>query len=648
VRKPLMIAAFALMSLASPAPSWAQHAMEAPNPTAAIASTTLADAHELTQRDVDAWLDGFMPYALQQGDIAGAVVTVVRDGQVLTERGFGYADIAAHVPVDPEATLFRAGSISKLFTWISVMQLVEQGKIDLDADVNRYLDFRIKPFHDQPVTMRQLMTHTAGFEDAFKGGITEGENPPRPLGEVVRELQPARVFAPGSTPAYSNFGAALAGYIVERVSGTRFEDYVDQHVFLPLGMSHSTFHQPVPATLRASVARGYTTAHQAPGAFELISVPPAGSLSITGADAARFMIAILNGGQGLLQPASVALMQKPATEFAPGLNRMGLGFYQQRVDDIVAVGHAGDLVRFHSSLWLLPGHDVGVFISMNSAGSGEATSQLRRSLFEQFVDRYYPPANPTPPVELPTARAHARLLVGNYFTSRGTFTNFVDFGNLVGQTHVGLDDAGRPLVPDLFGGPSRSWIEVAPFLWQEVDGHGRLAAVVENGRVTRWSVDDVAPFMVWLPIPWYRDASWLLPAWVGALSIVAITALAWPARAILRRYYRAQLEGSPSRNAATRVTNALCCIVILATGGWIALLNALAGGLPDGVLWLTEIVGAVGFFGLAAAAAWKLVLDWTQPRGWGERTWSALLLLSAGVILYVGLIFHIVHFGVKY
>jgi CubicO group peptidase (beta-lactamase class C family) len=141
--------------------------MPQPQPAA---TAVPAARHELTQTDADAWLDGFMPGSLARGDIAGAVVVIVKDGEVLTQRGFGYADIAARKDVDPANTLFRVGSTSKLFTWTAVMQLVEQGKIDLDTDVNRYLDFKIPLYRGKPITMRQIMTHTAGFEDAFKGG----------------------------------------------------------------------------------------------------------------------------------------------------------------------------------------------------------------------------------------------------------------------------------------------------------------------------------------------------------------------------------------------------------------------------------------------------------------------------------------------
>ena len=604
--------------------------------------------HELDQSDVDAWLDGFMPYALEQGDIAGAVVVVVRGGRVLTQRGFGYADIGARTAVDPETTLFRAGSTSKLFTWTAVMQLVEQGRIDLDADVNQYLDFRIPPYRGEPITMRQIMTHTAGFEEAFKGGITYGEGSPPPLGDVVKDLLPARVFAPGTTPAYSNYATSLAGYVVERVSGTPFDTYIEQHIFEPLGMGHSTFRQPVPKALRPFVARGYRTAHSEPRGFELISVPPAGSLSMTGADAGRFMISNLNGAAGLMRPETAALMHAPATKFVPGLNRMALGFYQQRVNDIEAIGHGGDLNTFHSYLWLIPDHNVGVYVSMNSAGVHSAPYVLRRALFEQFIDRYFPAADRAPPKELPTAREHARALVGSYFASRGTFTNFIDFGNLLSQTRISLDKNGRPLVPDLFEGPSRTWIEVEPFVWQDANGHGRLAAVVENGRAIRWSVDDVSPFMVYLPVPWHRDAAWLLPLWLMALGIIVITALAWPAKAIIGRHYGVKHAVSPMRATAARATNALCWLVPAVLGGWMLLFDSLFDGPNDSVFWLLEIAGAIGFFGLLVAALWSFVLTLKEQRGWGSKVWSLLLLASAVVVLYVALVFHLIHFGAKY
>src|SRR5687768_10262272 len=147
---------------------------------------------ELTRTDIDAWLDGFMPYAIESGDIAGAVVVVVKDGQVLTQRGFGYADIDKRIPVSPETTLFRTGSVSKLTTWTAVMQLVEQGKLDLDADVNTYLDFEIPAYDGKPVTLRNVMTHTAGFQETVRRLISDNQGDMVSLGEYVKNDIPAR------------------------------------------------------------------------------------------------------------------------------------------------------------------------------------------------------------------------------------------------------------------------------------------------------------------------------------------------------------------------------------------------------------------------------------------------------------------------
>jgi CubicO group peptidase (beta-lactamase class C family) len=217
-----------------------------PPATPAAASTTPANPQDqaegavpLTKVDVDTWLDGFLPYALSTADIPGAVVTVVKDGQLLTARGFGYADREKRTPVDPDRTLFRPGSVSKLITWTAVMQQVEQGKLDLDKDINTYLDFKIPDYDGKPITLRQVMTHTAGFEEAIKGLIFSDPAHLLPLGDYLKRWTPQRVFAPGTTPAYSNWATSLAGYAVERVSGETFDDYCDKHIFAPLGMTNS-------------------------------------------------------------------------------------------------------------------------------------------------------------------------------------------------------------------------------------------------------------------------------------------------------------------------------------------------------------------------------------------------------------------------
>jgi CubicO group peptidase (beta-lactamase class C family) len=170
-------------------------------PTPPLTAQQQTGAHALTAEDVNTWLDGFVPYAIGRGDIPGAVVVVVKDGQVLTSRGYGYADVAKHKKVDPATTMFRPGSVSKLFTWTALMQQVEQGKVDLNADVNKYIDFKIPPYQGKPVTVLNLMTHTPGFEEAVKDLITVSEKDYVQFDALLKRWIPKRIYAPGTTPA---------------------------------------------------------------------------------------------------------------------------------------------------------------------------------------------------------------------------------------------------------------------------------------------------------------------------------------------------------------------------------------------------------------------------------------------------------------
>jgi CubicO group peptidase (beta-lactamase class C family) len=620
-----------------------------PTANGTVANSAYGEApRELTQSDADSWLDGFMPFTLESNDIAGAVVVIVKDGQVLTQRDFGYADKAARKRVDPATTMFRAGSISKLFTWTAVMQLVEQGKIDLDADVNQYLDFKIPPYQGKPITVRNLMTHTPGFEEAFKGGIRFSGTVP-PLDEVLKRMLPERVYEPGTTPAYSNYGAGLASYIVQRVSGVQFEEYVERNIFAPLNMTHASFRQPLPAQLAPFMAQGYPKASVEAKPYELISIPGAGSVAVSAADMAKFMIAHLNQGAGLLKPETALLMHDPTHVTVPGTDRMALGFYELQVNGLSAIAHGGDLNFFHSDMWIFPAKNVGLFVSMNSAGERGATELIRVKLFEQFGDRYFLAASTAAPVELPTAKEHARMLAGSYISSRGSFSNFVDTGNFVGQVNITLDKEGRPSVPEVLGGPQRKWIETAPFVWQDAYGHGRLGAIAANDRVVRWSLDPVSPFMVWNRAPWYRDATWLSPAFVAALIIIALTALSWPAGAISRRRLGVAMALSGPDLKSYRWVRGCSWLVLAAVGGWAWLFSLLGSETSlDGAIWLLQIAGTAGFVGLCAAALWNLRRVWQSNRGWFARLWSMLLVLAALFLLWLTWSFHLISFGTRY
>src|SRR5437660_3885570 len=159
--------------------------------------TSASMAHPLDKPDVEAFFDGIIPLQWERSDIGGATVLVMKDGRDLLRKGYGYSDVTKKKPVDPETSMFRLASISKLFTWISIMQLAEEEKLDIDADVNKYLDFQIAPAFGKPVTLRNLMTHTGGFEEEIRDILVTDPKMARPLRDFLIEHQPHRIFPPG-------------------------------------------------------------------------------------------------------------------------------------------------------------------------------------------------------------------------------------------------------------------------------------------------------------------------------------------------------------------------------------------------------------------------------------------------------------------
>jgi CubicO group peptidase (beta-lactamase class C family) len=600
-------------------------------------------AHDLTKTDVDAWLDGFMPYALRAGDIPGAVVVVVKDGQPLTMRGYGYSDVKTQAPVDPNLTLFRPGSVSKLFTWTAVMQLVEAGKLNLDADINTYLDFRIPPRSGKPITLRNLMTHTPGFAETAKYLIEFGETQPRPLGKVLSRWVPPRIYDPGAMPAYSNYGASLAGYIVERVSGEPFNAYIQRHILAPAGMAHSTFDQPLPRGLRPYMSKAYKTGSDAPQPYEVIGMAPAGALAASGADMGRFMIAHLN--HTLISPGTARLMYSEANKPYPNLPAMGLGFYHEDRNGLTIVGHGGDTVFFHSDLHLFLDKNVGLYISMNSLGKNAAAHSLREELLQQFADRYYP----APPQNLPaagTAKAHGAVLSGHYVSSRAGGFNFLRLAELLGQTSVSVDKDGvlvASSITDTAGNPRR-WREVKPWLWQEVRGSDYLQALTDgNGRVKMFSITPYAPIIQFLPAPTSLNAGWILPVAGFALLIIVIAALGWPIVALVRRRYKYQSDLSGRALKLHRATRVTAWLFIILTGGWMLVLNAvnddltaLNGGLD---IWmrLLQLVLILAIIG-TVAAIWNAYQVVTAPGRHRIATiWAVLIALAAAFLVWLSL-----------
>lgn len=592
-----------------------------PNPAAA------RGAADLTTRDVNAWLDGLLPAALDASGIPGAAVAVVKDGKVVTTRGFGYADLERRQPVDPEATLFRIGSVSKTFTATAVLQLVADGKLDLDADVARFLDFPLPRRFDEPITLRHLLTHTAGFEERIRGLIgTE----PTPLRDSVAIDPPEQLYRPGTVPAYSNYGYSLAGYIVERVSGMPYDDYVQRHVIERAGMISSTVRQPLPAGFAERQAQGYPAGGQPPIPFEMVADAPAGAVSATASDLARYLLAQLDGR--LLDPATTELLQQPALDastlgtLAEG-PRMTLGFFEEDRNGRRILGHGGDTIVFHSHLQILPDDATGIAVSFNGSGrTGVETLQLRQSILDGFADRYFPPAEPPVQQSTPTAQEHAQLAAGSYQASRSTASTFMAALGLVGQTRLTAQPDGTLLAtPGLENPEPTTFVEVRPWVWQEVGGQRVMTMRVVDGKVE--AIGFGGAFAL-LPVPAVLSTGVVAPALIIALGVLTVGLLAVPAGALIRRRYG--IAAAPSTSGVVRLLTRIGAgCALLAAAGWMIMIQLIMGftTVPEPVIRGVQLLQAAANLAVVPAVI-MVVLNVRRRAGASRIVGSVLIALA--------------------
>ena len=614
------------------------------------------------RREVEAFLDGLFARQLEGHKIPGATVSVVKDGEVLFAKGYGESDVEAGRPVVADETLFRIASTSKLFTATAAMQLVEEGSLDLDEDVNTYLDDVEIPgtYPGRPVTLRHLLTHTAGFEQEITGSGARDAADVEPLGEYLSNNVPGRVRPPGEATSYSNYGMSLAGLVVEEVSGVPFARYVEENVTSPLGMDATTFDQPPAGELKERVATGYTVGGGDPvaGPFEYIDEAPAGSASTTATDMARFMIAHLQDGRygdaRILDEATAKEMHTRQFAGDPRLDGMGLGFYEQTVNGERVIEHGGNLFRFHALAAMVPERNVGIFVAYNSYGEGGNFAEYE--LLQAFFDRYYP-ETPPPASESPTegASGDAGRVAGDYRSTRSNETGFEKVFSLAGLTSVTANEdgsittSGVPTREDFTGGEQR-WVQDGPMAFRAEGGDERLAFSQDGeGRVTYLS-GDADPTSAFEKVPFYESARLHLGLLAGGLAVFGLTAFAWPAGALIswrygRRYRKlyGEPDGKPERDArgarpARLLAWALCALALLFVGGMVLMVSNGAEALffdsplLTPVLALPYLVAA-----LAVGVVVYAALSWKR-RYWGLFGRAHYSLVAVAALTFVALL----------
>ena len=585
---------------------------------------------------------------MQELHIAGVAVSVVKDGKLFFAKGYGYADVEKGIPVDAEQTIFGIGSIGKLFTWTAVMQQVELGNLDLDADVNTYLDFRIPDTFPQPITLKHLMTHTAGFEDKLLGGlVTEPDELVPPRDWIVSHM-PARLYPPGHIPSYTNFNAVLAGYIVARVSGEPYDQYIQNHIFSPLGMMHSTVQTPLPPALSEYMSLGYTYGDGAFQPFPGFIAQPAGlpsgwhHASVT--DMARFMIAHLEGGRysdgeipeaRILNEATAQLMQTTLYQFDARMLGTAYGFFDLTDNGQRTLGSSGYLPPMHSFFMLLPEQNLGVFVTYNSKDSGGLT--LQHAGFQRaFFDHYYP----TPAVEAlqPSADFDERAgqFAGIYRVSSSPSTTLIKIVELFGAYRVPVTAPGDGTLHVDVEGLSLRFAEVEPLYFRQVDGPFRMIfREDERGRITEMYTD-VMPQYGMVKLQWYETTPFNLALAMSCVLIFLSMLVVAAIRSLRNRRRGRETESEPrGAKVAWRIIVWICVLNLLYLVG-----TALWGNPPTelhNVRLISKFVLGLGVLAavLTIAAAACTVLSWKNAY-WGivTRSYYTLVTLAAGAFVW--------------
>lgn len=596
--------------------------LRAPTGDAAVASSPT--------EDIAAFVDRVIPEQLRTRRIAGAVVSIVQDGHVAVSRGYGDADVQAGRRMGPD-TRIRAASITKMFTGLAVMQLVERGKLDLDRNVNQYLDFEIPPSPGHPaVTLRRLLSHTSGFENRT-GDVGRWSGGRPALGPYLARHLPPRLPQPDGVVAYSNVNASLAARAVERVSNQRFEDYLETQIFQPLQMARTSARQPLSDESLPEVSKGYVRADLPPtlvsmGNLTVFEVGSAG-ITTTADDMARLLLALVGDGHEIVTPSSLATMMTGQGDAGHGLAGLGLFSPAGSEGRDPFFGHAGNTGGFSSLVAFLPSRRFGLFVSYNSEGM-PASTQPRDELISLVAERYFPEVE----------HSHGRPVEhveGTYEMAGGAVSTLFALRRMVNQMAVGRNGGVLTIRPAIlpFGDAAQSVAQAAAageFRWR-----GRTVSFGEAGGVATMTVGSPTGMMI--RIPWWRSVTWMLPLLLASLIVTVVTMLRWVGAGVVRLV--ARRPSARHRDVVIRVA-LLCHVLAIALACWFAfagwpLAAASSPGAP--LIGLTIYGLAWGGVLLTPLAVWRALRSAAAPGAASARvraTESLLALITVGLSFF--------------
>jgi CubicO group peptidase (beta-lactamase class C family) len=601
-----------------------------------------------TPGDLESFLDQTMAGHLERFDLAGAAVTVVRDGEVVVAKGYGHADLEKGTAVDAGTTVFPTASVSKLFTWTALMQLVERGQLDLDAEVNDLLrGFQLPDEFDEPVRVWHLLSHTAGFEDkpmslaVTPADLTDLET------SLVRDM-PSQDWEPGRYTAYNNYGAGLAGHLVAEVSGLSWEDYLDRNILEPLEMTRTSGSQPTPDMLPDGMTKVYRRLGDGlvEADHEIVALAPFGGMVSTARDMANFMIAHLQDGRfgehRILQEATARQMHSRLFTHDPRSNGNAHGFWESTEHGQRVLSHLGDHNTSMAGLWLLPDRDLGIYVTYNSDRGGEA----RTALWDAFLDHTFPPTDsdiPSEPVTISTQ--DLERFEGSYGSSRISSSTPGKLFLLLGAMTVSADEGD--LITRVAGFEPTRWVATGDDAFVSADGRSRMVSSSEAGQPPYLAFDGpstsaYSPMDVWVATPWYDRVSLHGGLFAISLALILSTLTLWPALALVRhrRGSTRPDRGSIARwwAAVTGGLYLLFVVLLLASlldflalefGASPMLLAALSVGVAAAVMTLGAVIHTLlawqnGYWSVAARIHYTLVAVAFVSLSWQLDHWNLL------------------------
>ena len=453
----------AVLAIVSAVPTAAQ----GPSSTGSVDTNSLA-----------AFVEDFFPPEMAKRHVPGAVFVLVSGGQVAVARGFGFGDLESRRPVEPDRTIFRVASVSKVVTATAALQLVEQGSLDLTQDVNAYLtSFRLAPFRGTPVTLHHLLTHTAGFDERLIGVACRQPTERQPLAAYLASSMPPRFTEPGQAISYSNHGMALAGLLVEEVSGRPFHDYVRDAILEPLGMHRSGFLLTSETAKSVATAYDFVDGQHQPLSRDCVNASPSGEFATTGTDMARFLIAHLQGGTyeyaRILRESTLGRMH--ARQFAPhpGISGWAYGFWEDRRNGRRGLMHDGGGKGYRALVYLLPDQNLGFFLAYN-LGDEHPDGDLLEAFRQRFLRTYFPAADGQVERGAVVQQAGTQF-AGDYHYLRRARTTMEKMISMVNQkVHIDQTLSGSVTMTGLADNPV-TLTAIGPMLFRRSDGSGLVA-----------------------------------------------------------------------------------------------------------------------------------------------------------------------------